>query len=274
MLALPAAASEVAIRISCGRRAVAAWWIRLPLYSSFDREQFHSSRRRRGRIEGCDMTATLGFDIYGTPDRHRRHQSRARSAVGDRAARSRAVAHEAARVRLPHGLMQRVPRFGVCTREALGYCCLHFRRAIPEGGRDALMDRYPALRHSPTRSPASRPAGRRLPAVPFSMGRRTISMRCSHTRARRAFRRVVSLQAPRLYKPGRRRTSTSCGRRGPPRRCLARFGNPFDVLGAVGAGINGAWVKRSPDAVLDPWEITPTSSPRTCRRCATRCAHN
>ena len=35
-------------------------------------------------------------------------------------------------------------------------------------------------------------------------------------------------------------------------------GNPFDVLGAVGAGPNGAWVKRTPDAVLDPWDIAPT----------------
>lgn len=35
-------------------------------------------------------------------------------------------------------------------------------------------------------------------------------------------------------------------------------GNPFDVIGAVSAGMSGAWVKRSPDAVLDPWEIEPT----------------
>lgn len=35
-------------------------------------------------------------------------------------------------------------------------------------------------------------------------------------------------------------------------------GNPFDVIGAVSAGMNGAWVKRSPDAVFDPWEVRPT----------------
>ncbi len=35
-------------------------------------------------------------------------------------------------------------------------------------------------------------------------------------------------------------------------------GNPFDVIGAVAAGINGAWVRRSPDAVWDPWGIAPT----------------
>ena len=35
-------------------------------------------------------------------------------------------------------------------------------------------------------------------------------------------------------------------------------GNPFDVIGAISAGMRGAWVKRAPQAVFDPWEIQPT----------------
>ena len=35
-------------------------------------------------------------------------------------------------------------------------------------------------------------------------------------------------------------------------------GNPFDVIGAVSAGMRAAWVKRSPQAIFDPWEIEPT----------------
>jgi 2-haloacid dehalogenase len=34
--------------------------------------------------------------------------------------------------------------------------------------------------------------------------------------------------------------------------------NPFDVIGAVSAGMRAAWVKRSPEAVFDPWGIEPT----------------
>lgn len=34
--------------------------------------------------------------------------------------------------------------------------------------------------------------------------------------------------------------------------------NPFDVIGAVSAGMKSAWVKRSESAVFDPWEIEPT----------------
>ena len=34
--------------------------------------------------------------------------------------------------------------------------------------------------------------------------------------------------------------------------------NPFDVIGAVSAGMRAAWVRRSPEAVFDPWGIEPT----------------
>jgi 2-haloacid dehalogenase len=34
--------------------------------------------------------------------------------------------------------------------------------------------------------------------------------------------------------------------------------NPFDVIGAVSAGMRAAWVRRSPQAIFDPWGIEPT----------------
>ncbi len=34
--------------------------------------------------------------------------------------------------------------------------------------------------------------------------------------------------------------------------------NPFDVIGAISAGMKSAWVRRSPEAVFDPWGIEPT----------------
>ena len=35
-------------------------------------------------------------------------------------------------------------------------------------------------------------------------------------------------------------------------------GNPFDVIGAISAGMKSAWVKRTDRAVFDPWGIEPT----------------
>jgi len=33
--------------------------------------------------------------------------------------------------------------------------------------------------------------------------------------------------------------------------------NPFDVIGAKAAHLKGAWVRRGPEAVFDPWEFEP-----------------
>ena len=34
--------------------------------------------------------------------------------------------------------------------------------------------------------------------------------------------------------------------------------NPFDVIGAMAYGMQSAWVQRTPDAIFDPWGITPS----------------
>jgi 2-haloacid dehalogenase len=34
--------------------------------------------------------------------------------------------------------------------------------------------------------------------------------------------------------------------------------NPFDVIGAVSAGLNAAWVQRSKSIIYDPWGVEPT----------------
>ena len=46
-------------------------------------------------------------------------------------------------------------------------------------------------------------------------------------------------------------------RRGCEPRCLARVGNPFDVLGAKACGLRGVWVRRDESRVFDPWEFAP-----------------
>lgn len=34
--------------------------------------------------------------------------------------------------------------------------------------------------------------------------------------------------------------------------------NPFDVIGAISTGMKAVWVRRSQDAIFDPWGIDPT----------------
>jgi 2-haloacid dehalogenase len=273
MLALPAAASEVAIRIlPVAGGAVAAWCDQAAfILQPSDGEQFHSSRRRRGRIEGVRHDRHTGLRHLRHADRHRRHQSRARAHVGDRAAlRHR---RRSSSVRLSPRTDAAVPRLRRL-RAAFGLLLPAFRAAIPDAGPGA--ERLTArCRRSPTpRAFALRASVSAVRVLDGTVRR--------HRRAARArgiahhFAGVVSLQAPRLYKPGPaayeyflRETGITAA------DAWLVSGNPFDVLGAVGAGINGAWVKRSPDAVLDPWEIAPTlvaeDLPALCDALRARC---
>ena len=73
------------------------------------------------------------------------------------------------------------------------------------------------------------------------------------------FESLVSLEDIRCYKPNPVAYAHFLDATGTPAADgWLVSGNPFDVLGAVSAGMCGAWVKRSPDAILDPWEIAPT----------------
>jgi 2-haloacid dehalogenase len=38
--------------------------------------------------------------------------------------------------------------------------------------------------------------------------------------------------------------------------------NPFDVIGAISAGMKAAWIQRTPDTIFDPWGIEPTITVR------------
>jgi 2-haloacid dehalogenase len=208
------------------------------------------------------MTATLGFDVYGTLIDTAGIARALEAHVGERAAAFAALWRtKQLEYAFRHGLMQQYRDFAVCTREALDYCCLHFRAAISGDGRRALMETYRALPAYPDVAPGlARFARSGFRQFAFSMGRRDdLDALLDHAGIARHFEGVVSLQTPQLYKPNPRAYAYFLAETGAAAAdAWLVSGNPFDVLGAVGAGINGAWVKRSPDAVLDPWELAPT----------------
>jgi len=208
------------------------------------------------------MAITLGFDVYGTLIDTAGMGAALREHAGEAAPAFAALwRSKQLEYAFRRGLMDRYRDFGVCTRQALDYCCLSFRVPIPQAARQSLMERYlflPAFADAQPGLAALRQAGFRLFA--FSMGRLAdVNALLDHTQLRHHFADVISLEQMHCYKPSPaayrhfvERTATA------PADAWLVSGNPFDVLGAVSAGICGAWVKRSPDAVLDPWEIVPT----------------
>ena len=208
------------------------------------------------------MSITLGFDVYGTLIDTAGISEALAQHVGERAAtfanlwRSKQLEYAFRRA-----LMGRYRDFAVCTRQALDYLCLHFQTPLTEADRNQLMARYLHLPAFPDAKPGlTRLASAGFRLFAFSMGRRAdVSVLLERAQLDDYFAGLVSLEDVKCYKPSPiayahflETTGTA------PADAWLVSGNPFDVLGAVSAGICGAWVRRSPDAILDPWEIAPT----------------
>ena len=208
------------------------------------------------------MTLTLGFDVYGTLIDTAGIADALREHVGGEAPAFAALWRlKQLEYAFRRGLMDRYRDFGVCTRNALDYCCLHFKTPLSDSDKTALMEQYlflPAFADARPGLASLRQAGFRLFA--FSMGRLDdVTALLNHAQLRDYFAGVISLEATQCYKPSPAAYAHFVEKTGTtPADAWLVSGNPFDVLGAVSAGICGAWVKRSPDAILDPWEIAPT----------------
>jgi 2-haloacid dehalogenase len=73
-----------------------------------------------------------------------------------------------------------------------------------------------------------------------------------------SFEAVVSVDDIKTFKPNPDVYDYLVSRGGSP--CGETWlisANPFDVIGAKSAHLRAAWVKRSPEAVFDPWEFEP-----------------
>jgi 2-haloacid dehalogenase len=208
------------------------------------------------------MSITIGFDVYGTLIDTHGVVVALREHVGKQAAefsglwRAKQLEYSFRR-----GLMQNYRDFAVCTRNALDYACLYYEAPLSEQQRLALMDVYrvlPAFADVQEGLAQARAAGFRMFA--FSNGSSDAVERLLRSaKIRDWFLGVVSVDELKTYKP-------SPGVYGHFLRSAGAVGadawlvssNPFDVIGAVSAGMRAAWVKRSPEAIFDPWEIEPT----------------
>ena len=208
------------------------------------------------------MTTTLGFDVYGTLIDTAGIAKALAAHVGQRAAhfstfwRSKQLEYAFRR-----GLMQNYRDFSVCTRQALDFTAGHFKVSLSDADATGLMEQY---RHLPAYPDVAeglqRLRARAFRMYAFSMGRTedvTALLRRAHLAE--YLDGVITLEDARLFKPSPAAYSLfvrAAGCAGSEAWVVS--GNPFDVVGAVSAGLKGAWIKRSPDAVFDPWEVQAT----------------
>lgn len=208
------------------------------------------------------MSITLAFDVYGTLIDTSGVIKSLRGLVGERAEplseiwRTKQLEYSFRR-----GLMKTYRDFPVCTRQALDFACASLEIDLSADAKLELMEEYrslPAFSDVEKSLPELNSAGFRLFA--FSNGiADDVRQLLQNAGISGWFEDVVSCDEVSSFKPDPDvyahflERSNAIGA-----EAWLISGNPFDVIGAASAGMNTAWLKRSPAAVFDPWEIEPT----------------
>lgn len=208
------------------------------------------------------MAATLAFDVYGTLIDTHGVLTSLEKLVGDKAKDfSNTWRDKQLEYSFRKGLMQNYETFAVCTSQALDYTCASYGVNLSIEQKKELMAIYrvlPAFDDAKEGLTQLREAGNRLFA--FSNGASdALEVLLSNAGIRELFLGVVSVDDIKSFKPNPAvyslflRKSGSTGG-----ESWLISSNPFDVIGAISAGMKSAWVRRSPEAIFDPWGIEPT----------------
>lgn len=208
------------------------------------------------------MATTLAFDVYGTLINTHGVLAALEGLVGDRAsAFSQTWRDKQLEYSFRRGLMQNYEPFAVCTSQALDYTCDFYKTPLTRQQKSQLLDLYrelPAFDDVKQGLTQLKEAGFRLFA--FSNGEvAALERLLGAANIRELFLDLVSVDNLKSFKPNPAvyahflRQSHASG------ECAWLISsNPFDVIGAISAGMKSAWVRRSADAVFDPWGIEPT----------------
>ena len=210
---------------------------------------------------------TLAFDVYGTLINTHGVLTALEELVGNNAkAFSNTWRDKQLEYSFRKGLMQNYETFAVCTSQALDYTCAYYKFDLNDAQKKDLMGIYrvlPAFDDAKEGLTRLKAAGFRLYA--FSNGAAdALEVLLNNAGIRDLFNGVVSCDDVKSFKPNPGvyshflRQSKSTGG-----EAWLISSNPFDVIGAISAGMKSAWIQRSPEAVFDPWGIEPTITVRS-----------
>ncbi len=208
------------------------------------------------------MASTLAFDVYGTLIDTQGVVARLEGMIADKAAEfSRLWRDKQLEYSFRRGLMRKYVDFATCTRHALDYTCCYLEAPLGDDQKQILMEAYrtlPAFDDVKEALVTLRAADYRLYA--FSNGSAdAVETLLGAAGLREFFRAVVSVESLESFKPDPavyhyflRQSGASAD------SAWLISSNPFDVIGAMSAGMGAAWVRRSKQAIFDPWGIEPT----------------
>lgn len=208
------------------------------------------------------MAITLAFDVYGTLIDTHGVVLELEKLIPEKAFDfSRCWRDKQLEYSFRRGLMQNYRNFAVCTKDALNYTCDFFHVEFTTSQKEHLLAAYrvlPAFDDVGTGLQRVKEAGYRMFA--FSNGSvEAVTRLLVSAGIRDLFDGVVSVDEVRSFKPNPAvysyflRHSGTAGN-----EAWMISSNPFDVIGAISAGMRAAWVRRSAEIIYDPWGIEPT----------------
>jgi len=209
-------------------------------------------------------TATLAFDVYGTLIDTHGVVAELQALVGERAqAFSQTWRDKQLEYAFRRGLMRQYAEFSICTRDALEYSCQAYQVNFSEEQKQTLLSCYqtlPAFADVSAGLASLQQAGHRLYA--FSNGTRDAVEKLLQAAAIRTyFIDIVSVDEIQTFKPNPDVYQHFLERSDAvAENTWLVSSNPFDVIGAQAAGLQGAWVRRSELAVFDPWGSAPSAT--------------
>lgn len=208
------------------------------------------------------MAITLAFDVYGTLIDTNGVIVALEKYVGNKAPDfSHTWREKQLEYTFRRGLMQNYENFAVCTSNALDYTSAYFKSPLSQKDKEELIGAYkilPAFNDVKDGLNLAKKAGFRLFA--FSNGSAdAVETLLRNAGIRDYFIGVVSVDEVKSYKPNPAVYSHFLKKAGASRdHTWLVSSNSFDVIGAISSGMRAAWIKRSPDALFDPWGIEPT----------------
>lgn len=206
---------------------------------------------------------TLAFDVYGTLVDPHRLVPRLHRTFGERAQQiSTTWREKQLEYSFRHALMGDPVSFEDCTRQALHFAAAQAGVTLEGVVADDILAAYRGLPAYPgTRAHLQDVAAAGHRVVAFSNGSPDVVTEVLESAGLRdCFADVVSVAptgsfkpAPVVYQHLLRQTRSTV------ERTWMITSNSFDVLGARRAGLPAIWVRRSPEAQLDPWGVDPTA---------------
>lgn len=213
------------------------------------------------------MSITLAFDVYGTLIDTHGVVSALQVLIGDKANDfSQTWRDKQLEYSFRRGLMQNYETFAVCTSNALDYTCAFYEVELAQEQKNKLLESYrslPAFKDVEGGLTKLKANNYRLYA--FSNGTAdAVDALLVAAGIRDYFDGVVSVDDLKSFKPSPAVYShflRESGTKGSNAWLISS--NPFDVIGAISAGMRAAWVQRSKNAIFDPWGIEPTITVET-----------